>query len=198
MVVRVARQAARSQAQAVTVATDSPQVIAACAAHGVHAILTRADHPSGSDRLAEACDILGLHGDEVVLNVQGDEPLIDPALITACAARLHSDRACVMATVAHAIDSVEEWLNPHVVKVVLSAQQRALYFSRSPLPAWRDRTRTRAWQKAPHPSCGMWASTPIGRPFFANFQRSRPALWNSRKCWSSCAYFGMATASRSM
>lgn len=172
MVVRVARQAARSQAQAVTVATDSPQVIAACEAHGVHAILTRADHPSGSDRLAEACDILGLHGDEVVLNVQGDEPLIDPALITACAARLHSDRACVMATVAHAIDSVEEWLNPHVVKVVLSAQQRALYFSRSPLPAWRDRHADQGLAESPSPilrHVGLYA-------YRAAFLRQFPAL----------------------
>ena len=88
MVVRVARQAQQCGAQQVVVAADSAQIVSACQAHGVQALLTREDHPSGSDRLAEACTMLGLDGDDVVVNVQGDEPLIDPLLIAACAHKL--------------------------------------------------------------------------------------------------------------
>ena len=138
MVVRVAQAAARSTANRVVVAADSPQIVSACQAHGTQAILTRPDHPSGSDRLAEACELLGLDGDDVVVNVQGDEPLIAPAMIDACAALLRDRPDCVMATVAHAIDDLAEFSNPHVVKVVLDAAGRALYFSRAPIAWWRD------------------------------------------------------------
>lgn len=138
MVVHVAERAARSGAAAVVVAADDPRTVAACAAHGVRAILTRADHTTGSDRLAEACEQLGLAGDDLVVNVQGDEPLIEPALIEACAKLLAERPECVMATAAHAIDSVEEFANPNVVKVVCDARGRALTFSRAPIPWWRD------------------------------------------------------------
>ncbi|MEX8492385.1 3-deoxy-manno-octulosonate cytidylyltransferase [Sphaerotilus sp.] len=138
MVVRVAQRCATAGARDVVVATDAPEVAAACAAHGVHVVLTRADHATGSDRLAEACALLGLDGDDLVVNVQGDEPLIDVALITACAQGLLQQPDCVMSTAAHAIDSVEEFINPNVVKVVCDAAGRALYFSRAPLPWWRD------------------------------------------------------------
>lgn len=149
MVVRVARQAGLSNAMSVTVATDSPLVEQACRAHDVNVIPTRHDHPSGSDRLAEACDALGLPANAVVVNVQGDEPLIDPSLIDQCAASLAGDDGCSMSTVAHPIDSSEDWLNPNVVKVVLDARGRALYFSRSPLPAWRDRQGNQALSDSP-------------------------------------------------
>lgn len=138
MVVRVAQRAAQSQARQVVVAADDARVVAACEQHGVRALLTRADHASGSDRLAEACGLLGLGGDDVVVNVQGDEPLIEPALIDACAALLDAHPDCAVGTVAHAIGSVADFLNPNVVKVVLDAKQRALLFSRAPLPWWRD------------------------------------------------------------
>ncbi len=138
MVVRVAHAAARSGASRVVVAGDAPSIVAACEAHGVAAVLTRADHPSGSDRLAEACSLLGLDGDDLVVNVQGDEPLIAPAMVDACAALLRERPDCVMATVAHAIDDVAEFTNPNVVKVVLDADARALYFSRAPIGWWRD------------------------------------------------------------
>jgi 3-deoxy-manno-octulosonate cytidylyltransferase (CMP-KDO synthetase) len=101
-------------------------------------VLTRADHPSGSDRLAEACSLLGLQGDDLVVNVQGDEPLIDPALIDAVATLLRERPQASMSTAAHPIASVEEFTNPNVVKVVLQADGIALYFSRAPLPWWRD------------------------------------------------------------
>ena len=138
MVVRVAQAAARSGATRVVVAGDDPRIVAACQAHGTEAVLTRADHPSGSDRLAEACQQLGLDGDDVVVNVQGDEPLIEPAMVDACAALLRERPDCVMATVAHAIDELAEFTNPNVVKVVLDAAGRALYFSRAPIAWWRD------------------------------------------------------------
>ena len=138
MVVRVAHAARRSGATRVVVAGDHPRIIDACRAHGIEAVLTRADHHSGSDRLAEACEQLGLDGDEVVVNVQGDEPLIAPAMVDACAALLGERPDCVMATVAHAIDDLAEFSNPNVVKVVLDAAGRALYFSRAPIAWWRD------------------------------------------------------------
>jgi len=138
MVVRVAQRAAMSGASAVVVATDHTSIVRACELHGVRALMTRVDHASGSDRLAEACEQLGLDGDAVVLNVQGDEPLIEPSLIDACAALLGQRKDCVMSTVAHAIDELADYLNPNVVKVVLDAQSRALLFSRASLPWWRD------------------------------------------------------------
>ena len=138
MVVRVAERAERSGAAQVVVAADAPEILAACAAHGVRAVPTRADHPSGSDRLAEACELLGLDGEDVVVNVQGDEPLIDPALIGAVADLLQKQPSARVSTAAHAIKTVEEFTNPNVVKVVLDAQGLALTFSRTPLPWWRD------------------------------------------------------------
>lgn len=138
MVVRVAQRAAQSKAKAVVVAADDASVVEACKAHGVGVVLTRRDHATGSDRLAEACMLLGLDGADVVVNVQGDEPLIDPALIDACAALLAERSDCVMSTAAHAIEDPAEFTNPNVVKVVLDAANRALYFSRAPIPWWRD------------------------------------------------------------
>jgi 3-deoxy-manno-octulosonate cytidylyltransferase (CMP-KDO synthetase) len=138
MVVHVARRAALSHARRVVVAADSTTIVDACVHHGVEALLTRMEHPSGSDRLAEACHLLGLDGDDCVVNLQGDEPLIAPGMLDDCAALLARQPDCVMATVAHAIDDVAEFSNPNVVKVVLDAQSRALYFSRAPIAWWRD------------------------------------------------------------
>jgi 3-deoxy-manno-octulosonate cytidylyltransferase (CMP-KDO synthetase) len=138
MVVRVARRAAESGARRVVVAGDDPSIVHACEQHGVEALLTRNDHPSGSDRLAEACVLLDLDGDDIVVNVQGDEPLIDAALVARCAAVLTEREDCVMSTAAHALHTVADYLNPNIVKVVLDAAGRALYFSRAPLPWWRD------------------------------------------------------------
>lgn len=138
MIVRVAQRAMRSEASRTVVATDSTEIIEKCRAFGVLAVLTRADHPSGSDRLAEACSVLGLADDEIVVNVQGDEPLIDPALIDAVARLLDERPDCAMSTAAHSIDQLTEFLSPNVVKVVLDARNTALYFSRAPIPAARD------------------------------------------------------------
>ena len=138
MVVRVARRAALSGARQVVVAADDAEIIAACTAHQVAAVLTRTDHVTGSDRLAEACELLGLDGDDVVVNVQGDEPLIEPALIDAVAALMHTRTDCVVGTAAHAVSDPLDLANPNVVKVVCDRHDRALYFSRAPIPWWRD------------------------------------------------------------
>lgn len=138
MIVRVAQRAAESGASRVVVAADHADIVEACAANGVAALLTRMDHPSGSDRLAEACELLGLDRDDLVVNVQGDEPLIDPALIDACARLLAQSPDCVMSTAAHPIDTLADLDNANVVKVVLDAASRALYFSRAPIPWCRD------------------------------------------------------------
>ncbi len=138
MVVRVAQQARRSGAQRVVVAGDSFEIVAACQAHGIEAVLTRTDHPSGSDRLAEACDLLGLPDDSLVVNVQGDEPLMDPELVTDVAHLLIRRPQAAMSTAAHTIDSLTDFHNPNVVKVVLDAQHMALYFSRAPIAYPRD------------------------------------------------------------
>ena len=136
MVVRVAERARLSGATRIIVATDHEDIATACAAHGVHAVLTRPDHPSGTDRIAEVALLLGLPEDEVVVNLQGDEPLIDPALLSACAARIGD--GVPMATCAHPIDHADDAFNPNVVKVVLDKQGGALYFSRATIPWHRD------------------------------------------------------------
>lgn len=140
MVVRVAQRVTTGlpAGTRVVVAGDNPEILQACHRHGVEAVLTRPDHPSGSDRLAEACDLLHLPDDGLVVNVQGDEPLIDPALVSAVAELLMQRPEASMSTAAHPIHEVADFLNPNVVKVVLDAHQLALYFSRAPIAWWRD------------------------------------------------------------
>ena len=138
MVVRVAQRALLSRAQRAVVAADDVRIVQACQAHGIEAVLTRNDHPSGSDRLAETCELLGLDGDDIVVNVQGDEPLLDPQMIESVAQLLTERADCSMSTVAHALDTLAEFTNPNVVKVVLDRQNTALYFSRAPIAWWRD------------------------------------------------------------
>ena len=138
MVVRVAQRAALSNAFQVVVAADSIEIVQACQAHGVRAMLTQMDHPSGSDRLAEASALLGLSSNDVVVNVQGDEPLINPELINQVAELLVKRPSASMSTAAHEIHELAEFTNPNVVKVVIDQAQLALYFSRAPIPWWRD------------------------------------------------------------
>ena len=161
MVVRVARRALQSHAATVVVATDSAEVIEKCTAFDITSVMTSSDHPSGSDRLAEACNLLGLADDAIVVNVQGDEPLIDPVLINSVATLLASRPDCVMSTAAHAIDAWEDFTNPNIVKVVLDASQAALYFSRSSIPFARDFPCEAWWQAnrgiAPLRHVGLYA-----------------------------------------
>lgn len=138
MVVRVAERAALSGAGEICVATDHPEIEAAVRAHGVAVLMTRADHPSGTDRLAEVVALKGWSDETLVVNVQGDEPLIDPAMIALTARRLAVSGADI-ATVAHPVGDAADFFNPNVVKVVCRADGDALYFSRAPIPYARDR-----------------------------------------------------------
>jgi 3-deoxy-manno-octulosonate cytidylyltransferase (CMP-KDO synthetase) len=144
MVVRVLERAAASGAEQVWAATDHDAVRAAVEAHGFRALMTSPDCPSGTDRLAEVATRLGWADDTVVVNVQGDEPLIDPDLIRATAEALFAHPAASMATVCHPIHDPAEVFNPNVVKVVTDKDGYALYFSRAPIPWARD-----AWASGP-------------------------------------------------
>ncbi|HSQ81476.1 MAG TPA: 3-deoxy-manno-octulosonate cytidylyltransferase [Casimicrobiaceae bacterium] len=138
MIVQVARRARQSGARRVVVATDDARIADAVLAHGVEAILTRADHPTGTDRLAEAAAALGLAADETVVNVQGDEPLLDPALMRRTADLLGAHPDAAIATACHPIGDARDAFSPNVVKVALDARGYALYFSRATIPWARD------------------------------------------------------------
>jgi 3-deoxy-manno-octulosonate cytidylyltransferase (CMP-KDO synthetase) len=138
MVARVCEQAAKSGAAAVHVATDDERIAAALRKLGHSALMTRADHPSGTDRIAQAAQILKLEDEDVVVNVQGDEPLISPRLISQVALALEQQRDASVATACHAIHDEASLASPNVVKVVLDAKGYALYFSRSRIPYPRE------------------------------------------------------------
>jgi 3-deoxy-manno-octulosonate cytidylyltransferase (CMP-KDO synthetase) len=138
MIVRVAERARESGATRVVVATDDARIYDAARAADVEVIMTRSEHVSGTDRLAEAIDKLGFDDQAVVVNLQGDEPLMPPRLIRGVADRLAAHPAAVMATACHAIAGRDEFLNPNVVKVVTDHEGYALYFSRAPIPWPRD------------------------------------------------------------
>ncbi len=141
MVVRVAERAQASGARRVVVATDDRRIFDACEAHEVAALMTRADHPTGTDRLSEVVAQLRLADDDIVVNVQGDEPLIPPAVIDATAVHLAANAQAAIATLVHPIRDVGEVGNPNVVKCVLDEGGNALYFSRAPIPYARDEWR---------------------------------------------------------
>lgn len=179
MIVRVAERAALAGAARCVVAADDESILKACAEHGVHAILTRKDHPSGSDRLAEACSLLGLSGNDVVVNVQGDEPLIDPKLIDAVAQLLLARPEASMGTAAHPISSLADYRNPNVVKVVCDASRLANYFSRAPIPFSRDHYDEKWWETAT-PQYGHTGFAPLRHigiySYKAGFLRQFPQL----------------------
>ncbi|MGE0623068.1 MAG: 3-deoxy-manno-octulosonate cytidylyltransferase [Pseudomonadales bacterium] len=138
MIVRVAEAVARSGARELVVATDDARVVEAVGRAGFQAVMTRRDHPSGSDRVMEVVGAAGWPEDDVVLNVQGDEPLIPPAVLDQLAAAMNADTAVASATLCEPIARRADLDNPNVVKVVRAADGRALYFSRSPIPYRRD------------------------------------------------------------
>lgn len=137
IIVRTAQQALKSNATRVVVATDHLDILNSCHAHKIDAILTKDTHISGTDRLHEAATLLNLDSHEIIINVQGDEPLIEPELINQLAEFIYSQQTPI-ATIAHVIDTEDEIFNPNMVKVVLDKAQNALYFSRAPIPFNRD------------------------------------------------------------
>ena len=138
MVVHVCERAARSGAAAVHVATDDERIARAVRAHGHEALMTRADHSSGTDRIAEAAMLLGLRDDDIAVNVQGDEPLISPRVIAQVASTLAENPDASVSTACHPIHEQAALANPNVVKVVMDAKGYALYFSRSRIPYPRE------------------------------------------------------------
>jgi 3-deoxy-manno-octulosonate cytidylyltransferase (CMP-KDO synthetase) len=144
MIVRVAERASASGAGRVVVATDDARIRDAVTTHGFEAVLTRSDHPTGTDRLAEAAVKLALPADGIVVNVQGDEPLLEPALIRQVATLLRVAADAAIATACHPITDAHEAFNPNVVKVALDARNYALYFSRATIPWARDAFAARA------------------------------------------------------
>lgn len=138
MVQRVAEQAERSGASRVIIATDDDRIAEAVKAFGGEVCMTSANHKSGTERLAEVCSTMGFGDDEIIVNVQGDEPLIPPTIIEQVAVNLARQDVARMATLSVAIEEVEEVFNPNAVKVVTDKQGYALYFSRAPIPYHRD------------------------------------------------------------
>ncbi|TXH90898.1 MAG: 3-deoxy-manno-octulosonate cytidylyltransferase [Rhodoferax sp.] len=175
MVVRVAKQldSLANTGIQVVVAGDDPEIIDTCARHGIQAILTHKDHASGTDRLAEACEKLHLANDSIVVNVQGDEPLIQAGLVNEVAKLLLNDPGACMSTAAHPLDALDDFINPNVVKVVLNRNDQAMYFSRAPIPWWRDGNtagiRTLPQGQAPLRHIGIYA-------YRAGFLRLFPQL----------------------
>jgi 3-deoxy-manno-octulosonate cytidylyltransferase (CMP-KDO synthetase) len=139
MIVRVAAAARRARSDGVWVAADDERILAAVRRHGFDAVMTREDHASGTDRIAEVAGRLRWDDADIVINVQGDEPLLEPSLIETVAAALQGDLEAAIATAAHPLTSAEDFFNSNVVKVVCDARGRALYFSRAPIPWDRDR-----------------------------------------------------------
>lgn len=138
MVIRVAEQAAQSGAQQIVIATDHQPIVTSAQEYGFHARMTRADHASGTDRIAEVAAQYAWSDDTIVVNVQGDEPLIPPKLIRAVAQHLYDHPECAIATACHPIHDEASFRNPNIVKAVLDKHGNALYFSRAPIPYPRD------------------------------------------------------------
>jgi 3-deoxy-manno-octulosonate cytidylyltransferase (CMP-KDO synthetase) len=176
MIVRVAEQAAKSAAREVIVATDHTEIAQVVEANGFEAVMTRSDHATGTDRLAEVARKRRFNARHIVVNVQGDEPLIPPALINGVAARLASHRDASIATACHPIKQAVEFANPNIVKVALDNAGYALYFSRAPIPWARDAFS----QGIRHLPSGMPAYRHLGIyayrcSFLSAFKRMRPA-----------------------
>ncbi len=137
LIVQTAKQALKSNATKVIVATDHEEILNVCQEHNIEAVMTKVTHNSGTDRLAEVAHLLSLHDDEIIVNVQGDEPLIEPSLINQLADFILNKKTAI-ATIAHPITLPDEIFNPNIVKVVLDSTNNALYFSRAAIPFYRD------------------------------------------------------------
>jgi len=165
MVVRVAERALQSGASRVVVAVDDASIADACKAHQLDVMLTSNQHPTGTDRLSEVVRKLNLSDDEIVVNVQGDEPLIPPELISQVAQTLANHPKAAIATAALAIHDQAEINNPNVVKVAMNHAQQALYFSRAPIPYSRD---PKKYQAQCYRHIGMYAYKASFLKEFAN------------------------------
>ena len=186
MVVRVAERAKQSLAQSVVVATDSAEIEAVCNEYRIECLLTSPDHPTGTDRLAQVAQLLKLPASTLVVNVQGDEPLIPPELINQVAQTLADNAQCAISTIAVPISDPSEIDNSNVVKVVLNRDGEALYFSRAPIPFVRDAQSTQKTEHLRH--LGIYAYRADFLQAYTKLQPAPPeqaealeqlrALWN--------------------
>ncbi len=168
MIVRVAECAARSGATSIYIATDHPDIESAVERAGYNALLTRADHPSGSDRVMEVADRLGWSDQEIVVNLQGDEPLMPPALIERAVDNLNHDPDLGVTTLAHPCHP-EDIDDPNVVKVVVNLTGRAMYFSRSPIPY----ARSASYESTPLRHVGLYAYRVWALRRFVSLEQTR-------------------------
>jgi 3-deoxy-manno-octulosonate cytidylyltransferase (CMP-KDO synthetase) len=169
MVVRVADRAREAGAARVVIATDDVRIHDAVVANGYTACMTRADHPTGTDRIAEAVRSLGLGPREVVVNVQGDEPLLAPELVREMAALLERTPQASIATACHPLASDAEFVNPNVVKVVLDRDGFALYFSRAPIPWPREAFAAKERESARDAVAGGREALPAELPAYRHY-----------------------------
>lgn len=195
MIVRVAEQALKSGASRVICAVDDELILKACEANGIEACLTRKDHACGTDRLCEAAELCKISDDEIIVNVQGDEPLIPPKVIKNVAELLMNRSDCSMGTAAIRIHSAEEFFNPNVVKVVTDKNGSALYFSRAPIPWDRDgfaKDRSALPKHLGLRHVGIYSYRCAFLKAIPNF---RSQIWSAGRAWNSCAHFTTATRS---
>lgn len=165
------------------VATDSDRVADAVKGFGGEAVMTSDQHQSGSDRVCEVIDQMGFSDDELVINVQGDEPLMPPAVVDQVEAALREFSDCDMATACHPIDAVEEYLDPNAVKVVFDHRGFALYFSRAPIPA--DRSVMLSSTANQLPASGCWRHIGIygfRAGALRKFSRAEPVALETTEC----------------
>jgi 3-deoxy-manno-octulosonate cytidylyltransferase (CMP-KDO synthetase) len=184
MIVRVAQRviAGLGENQKVVVAADHLSIVQACADHEITAILTSTKHQSGSDRIAEACELLDLSEDDIVVNVQGDEPLIEPSLVVQIAELLRVTPQADISTAAHTIETWTDYVNPNVVKVVLDVNKLAMYFSRAPISWARDAFALQSCA-LPHPAplrhIGIYAYRPAVLRIFPTLSQAPMELAES-------------------
>jgi len=181
MVVRVAEQAKRSGAARVVIATDCAEILDRVTREGFEALLTRADHPSGTDRIAEVTQQLRAASSQIIVNVQGDEPFIDPKLIGEVAQALDNDPDASVSTAASPIVDPEQICNPNVVKVVTNARAHALYFSRAPIPFQRD-----LWSSLPDIATSTMSPMMAGLMRHIGIYAYRASALKTFVTWTSC------------
>jgi 3-deoxy-manno-octulosonate cytidylyltransferase (CMP-KDO synthetase) len=178
LIIQVALQAKKTNAR-IVVATDHENIAQACKNYAIEYCMTSENHQSGTDRLAEATQILGLQDNEIVVNWQGDEPFMPPSIVENIAKSLFDEPNLSMSTAAHLIKNADEVINPNVVKVVFDANGKALYFSRSPIPwhrdAWQDTTLHTAQNNASIALGKMWRHIGV-YGFRAKFLKQYPLL----------------------
>ncbi len=164
--------AQQAQASEVVIATDDQRIFEVAKGFGASVVMTQKDHQSGTDRIAEVSKIFNWVGDEIVVNLQGDEPLTPPEILDQVAANLQANPACAMATLCTPIENQDDWQNPNIVKVVRDHLQQAVYFSRAPIPFCREKSEQKLLQQQQFRHVGIYAYRVALLQAFSNWQPS--------------------------